>query len=72
MLSQKQKEHRIQVCQHLLNQYDAEGVSFLHCIIIIDEIWCYHYEPETKHQSTKVVTREFYTEEKVQETALSG
>ena len=32
MLTQEQKEHYMQVCQDLLNQYEAEGHGFLnHC-----------------------------------------
>ena len=29
MLTQEHKEHRMQVCQDLLNQYEAEGDNFL-------------------------------------------
>ena len=36
MLMQEHKEHRMQVCQDLLNQYEAEGDSFLDCIITSD------------------------------------
>jgi len=51
MLTQEHKEHRMQVCQDLLNQYEAEGDSFLDRIITGDETWCHHYEPESKWQS---------------------
>jgi len=51
MLTQELKEHRMQVCQYLLNQYEAEGDSFLDHIITGDETWCHHYEPESKRQS---------------------
>ena len=51
MLTQEHKEHRMQVCQDLLNQYEAEGDSFLDRIITGDETWCHHYEPESKRQS---------------------
>ena len=50
MLTQEHKEHRMQVCQELLNQYKAEGDSFLDRIITGDETWCHHYEPESKRQ----------------------
>ena len=46
--TQEHKEHRMQVCQDLLNQYDAEGDSFLDRIITGDETWCHHYEPESR------------------------
>lgn len=48
MLTQEQKEHNIWLCQDILNQYVAEGGSFLDCIITGDEIWCHHYKPESK------------------------
>ena len=37
MLTQEHKEHPMQVCQDLLNQYEAEGDSFLDRIITGDE-----------------------------------
>ena len=51
MLTQVHIEHRMQVCQDLLNQYEAEDDSFLDRIITGDETWCHHYEPESKRQS---------------------
>jgi len=38
MITQEQKEHHMQVCQDLLNQYEAEGDGFLDHIITSDEI----------------------------------
>ena len=49
MLTQEQKEHRMQVCQDLLNK--AEDDFFLDHIITSDEMWCHHYELESKQQS---------------------
>jgi len=51
MLTQEHKEHCMQVCQDLLNQYGAESDSFLNGIITGDETWCHHYESESKWQS---------------------
>jgi len=51
MLTQEHKEHRMQVCRDLLNQYGAEGDSFLDCIITGDKTWCHHYQLESKRQS---------------------
>ena len=51
MFTQEHKEHSTQVCQDVLNQYKAEGDSFLDHIITGDETWCHHYEPESKQQS---------------------
>jgi len=50
MLTQEH-EHHLQVCQELLNQYEAEGDIFLDHIITGDKTWCHHYEPESKRQS---------------------
>mgnify|MGYP001853380855 CR=1 FL=1 len=36
-----------EVCQDLLNQYEAEGDSFLDCIITGDEIWYHCFELES-------------------------
>ena len=51
MLTHEHKEYRMQVCQDLLNQYEAESDSFLDRLITGDETWCHHYEPESKGQS---------------------
>jgi len=53
MLTQEHKEHRMKVCRDLLNQYEAEGDSFLDHIITVDETWCHHCEPESKPQSVE-------------------
>jgi len=42
MLTQEHKEHHMQVCQDLLNQYEAEGDNLLDRIITGDETWCHH------------------------------
>ena len=51
MLTQRQKEHHMQVCQDLLNQYQTESNSFLAHIITGGEMWCHHYKPESKWMS---------------------
>jgi hypothetical protein len=43
MLTHEHKEHRMQICRDLLNQYEAEGDSFLDRIITGEETWCHHY-----------------------------
>jgi len=45
------QEHHRQVCQDVLNQYEAEGDGFLECAITSDEMWCHHYGLESKWQS---------------------
>ena len=39
-----------QVCQ---DQHEAQGDSFLDCIITHDKMWCHHNELESKQQSVK-------------------
>jgi hypothetical protein len=51
MLTGKHKDHGMQVCEDLLNHYEAEGDSFLDRIITRDKTWCHHYKPESKQQS---------------------
>ena len=53
MLMQKQKEQCMQICQDLLNQYKAEGDSFLDHIIASDETWHHRYDLESKQQSVE-------------------
>jgi len=48
---QKEKEHHVQICQDLLNQYEAEGDSFLYLIITGGQRWCHQYKPKSKWQS---------------------
>jgi len=40
--TQEQKKHHMQVCQHISNQYETEGDSFLNIIITGDKIQCHH------------------------------
>jgi len=70
MFTQEKEEYCMQVCQDLLNKYEAEGDSFLDHIITSEEMWSHHYEMESKHQSIEW-TCEFPIEEKPQDTALS-
>jgi histone-lysine N-methyltransferase SETMAR len=39
------------ICSHLLEQYNREGHNFLNRNNTGDETWIHHYEPETKWQS---------------------
>ena len=58
----------MQACHDLLNQYEAESVSFLDYIITDDKIWCNH---RVKMAAHGVVTYEFTIKEKVQDAALN-
>ena len=49
MLTREQKEHHMQVCQDLLNQYEVEGDYFLDCIVTGEML--HHYELKSKQQS---------------------
>ena len=51
MPTQQQKEHCKQVSQDLLNQYEADGNSFLVHTITSNKMWCHHYKTESKQQS---------------------
>ncbi|PNF31454.1 hypothetical protein B7P43_G03413 [Cryptotermes secundus] len=51
VIKQDHKTHRMEVCQDLLHQFEAEGDKFLDSIVTEDETWCHHYEPESKRQS---------------------
>ena len=46
MLTQEEREHFIQVCQDLLNQYKTQGDSFLDHIIMSDDRWHHYSKPE--------------------------
>ena len=65
------QEHHRQVCQDVLNQYEAEGDGFLECAITSDEMWCHHYGLESKWQSMER-QHEFTIKDKVQDKALNG
>ena len=73
MLMQEQKEHHMQVCQDLLNKYKAEGDGFLDLIMTDNKMWCHHYMPGSKWQSTVygVAACEFPIKENVQDATLN-
>jgi len=52
LLTEEQKEHRIEVCLELKNR-DSNDPSFIKSIIPGDETWVYGYDPETKVQSSQ-------------------
>jgi hypothetical protein len=51
LLSNKQKNARVQICETLLARYRNEGDAFLHRIVTVDKTWCLHYTPELKRAS---------------------
>ena len=50
-LTEEHKRRRMEICQMLLNHYNNKGEEFLSGMVIKDELWVYHYSPETKRQS---------------------
>ena len=52
LLSADDKSRRIQLSRSFLGRYEREGEEFLNRIITTDETWLYHYDPETKQQSS--------------------
>lgn len=55
LLSDDQKEHRVNVCQDLLEKI-GEDPEFLGRVITGDETWVFQYDPETKRQSLQWMT----------------
>jgi hypothetical protein len=70
MLTQEHKEHCMQVCQGLLNQYETEGDSFLDRIIASDKTVS-PLRATVKTVVHGVATCIFPIEEIVQDAALS-
>ena len=55
LLSDDQKQHRVRVCENMLELIGADP-DFLGCIITGDESWVFQYDPETKRQSQQWTT----------------
>ena len=66
MLTQEQKEHHMQVCQDLLNQYHVIQETVTFSLVTRDKIGCCPYEPESKWQPMES-WREFPMKENVQD-----
>ncbi|KZC08958.1 hypothetical protein WN55_11421, partial [Dufourea novaeangliae] len=52
LMTNKQKERRVAVCQELLEMAN-DNENFLKSIITGDETWVYGYDVETKTQSSQ-------------------
>ena len=50
LLTQEQKDRRLNVCQDILQQLEMDN-KFLEKVITGDESWIFQYDPETKRQS---------------------
>ena len=51
LLTPIQHMNRVQCCQELLQEIDANPVKFLDRIVTGDEFWIYHYDPLTQQQA---------------------
>jgi len=51
MLSDEMKAERVRISRELLERFEKEGEDFLKKIIIGDETYVHHYDPEKKRQS---------------------
>jgi hypothetical protein len=51
-MTEEHKSNRLDICSHLLKQYNREGNNSLNRINTGNKTWIYHYEPETKWQNT--------------------
>lgn len=56
LLTEEQKQHRVQVCQELLAMAN-DNENFLKQVITGDETWVYGYDVETKVQSSQWKTK---------------
>ena len=52
LLSDEQKQHRLQVAKEMINRSENDP-DFLNRVITGDESWVYGYDPETKVQSSQ-------------------
>ena len=49
-LSDDHKRAWQMICQEHLDRHACEGDAFFHQIVTGDDLWVYHYEPESKRQ----------------------
>ncbi|UYV63755.1 hypothetical protein LAZ67_2005514 [Cordylochernes scorpioides] len=52
VLTAKQKQRRVDVCREMLNEL-KNNPDFLDNVVTGDESWTFHYDPETKAQSSE-------------------
>ena len=51
MLTKDQKKSRLDISKYLLSLYDDDPEEFMHQVVIQDETWVHHFDPEAKKQS---------------------
>ena len=52
ILTDENKQRRVECSQEFLNRYATQGDGFLDNIVTTYETWLYHYDPESKQQSS--------------------
>jgi histone-lysine N-methyltransferase SETMAR len=50
-LTEEHNHNHSDISAHLLEWYQTEDEHFFNYVIIADETWIHHYDPESKHQS---------------------
>ena len=66
LLTEEQKQHRVQVCQELLEMAN-DNENLLKQVITGDETWVYGYDVETKVQSSQWKTKSSPTPKKARQ-----
>ena len=51
MLTAQQKRLRKEISEDSIDTYSSDILKFLRRFVTMDEVWVYHYDPETKEQS---------------------
>jgi len=65
MLTDEQKQNRVDVCTDFLRHLQAQPPIFLDRIVMQDETWVHHFDLETKRQYG-LETRQFFHPEEIQ------
>ena len=52
ILTEENKQQRVECSEEFLNRYENEGEHFLDRIVTTDETWLYYFNPESKQQSS--------------------
>jgi hypothetical protein len=52
LLKHDEREHRLHCCREFVRRVEGNELSFLDRIITTDETWLFHYDPESKQESS--------------------
>jgi len=72
MLTDDNKQKRVDASREFLDQYEAEGEEFLDSIVTGDETWCHYFIPETKEKSRQWRHSTLPTVKKFKQTPSAG